>query len=66
MYGCTNVAPVPGPIMVRAEITEQQWKALRKAAIEQDVPVQRVVGGLISDYLRALGHIDDTTVEAQA
>ena len=52
--------------MVRAEITEQQWKALRKAAIEQDVPVQRVVGGLISDYLRALGHIDDTTVEAQA
>lgn len=44
------------PIMVRAEISEQEWKDLRKLAIELEAPVQRIVGDLISDYLRANGY----------
>lgn len=43
--------------MVRAEISDSEWKELRKLAIEIETPVTRIIGGLISDYLRANGHV---------
>ena len=42
-------------VMVRAEITEQEWVDLRKRALDLNTPVQRIVGGLITDYLQSNG-----------
>jgi len=42
-------------VLIRAEIDKRQWKNLRQLAIELEVPVQQLVGGLIEEYLRANG-----------
>lgn len=49
--------------MVRADLTEQQWKDLRKLSIEHSVPVQQIIGGLIREYLVENGYeyVESTT-----
>lgn len=39
------------PIMVRAEITKEQWNDLRKLALDLATPVQKIVGEAITDRL---------------
>ena len=40
-------------IMVRADITDEQWKEIRKRAIDLGVPIQRHLGNLIAADLES-------------
>lgn len=44
---------------MRADISEGEWKELRKLAIDTEVSVQRLIGDLIQDYLRANGILSE-------
>jgi hypothetical protein len=45
-------------ILACADITDEEWNALRTAAIQTNSSVQAIVGSLISEYLWANGYVE--------
>jgi hypothetical protein len=45
-------------ILAGADITDEEWNALRMAAIQTNSGAQAIVGSLISEYLWANGYIE--------
>ncbi len=45
-------------ILACADVTDEEWKALRTAAIQTNSSAQAIVGSLISEYLWANGYIE--------
>jgi hypothetical protein len=45
-------------ILACADITDEEWNALRTAAIQTNSSVRTIVGSLISEYLWANGYVE--------
>lgn len=38
--------------IVRAELSEREWVRFRKLALDRNEPSQKIIGGLIRDFLQ--------------